>query len=327
MPIPTISSITPGGGPTGGATLCTVVGTNFRLPSAPSPYGVTTPFPPSVAVRFGGAAGLEVMVLSSTQLLVVSPIHDLGLVDLVVQNLDDDGVAIPGELATKVGAYTYARPVLIDPNGSGVTYMTRIVMMELIRQLIPEVVLTTSVDWDDDPSDGLNITAIAKFPSLVLSGPALRENRFYSTNVQREKAAPGNTFITQRPSYTVDLVYQLLGTSNKSIELTNLLHVTHMFFQRNKYLYVQSVSNDPASPVYRFELDIDVGGEFQTVSVPNSSDVRAFKGAFLIRGFDMDDPDMVFSKGGVVGDGGVSIDGVELQQIGLSFPTGPSPRS
>lgn len=325
MAVPTVSAISPVGGPTGGLTLCLVTGTNFQLPPAPPATGPTTAPPPTVRVLFGGVVGTDVKVLSATQLLVLSPIHDLGAVGITVQNIDSSGVLISGEQATLAAAYTYARPVLIDPNGRGVTYMTRLILRELKRQVIPEVVTTVSVDWDDAPGDGLNIAAIASFPALALIGPSLRENHFYRTNVLREKSAPGSTFTVQRPAYTVDLIYQIQGFANKSVMLLNLLHEVHMFFKRNIYLNVQSDSSDSSSAIYRFELDIEPGGDLRIASQPNNADVRIFTGTFLIRGFDMDDPDMVFDKGGVVGDDGVSVDGGDLQQTGGVFPIGPSP--
>ena len=49
--------------------------------------------------------------------------------------------------------------------------------------MLGNVSATVSVDYDDTTLDGLNVIAMAKVPSLVLSGPTLRPNRFYSANV------------------------------------------------------------------------------------------------------------------------------------------------
>lgn len=91
-PPPTITSVTPNGGPTSGGTSVTIIGTNFFA-------GAT--------VRFGGAASPSVNVVSSTKIIASAPAHAAGTVDVVVINADNQS-------ATDRNAYTYVDPL---PNG------------------------------------------------------------------------------------------------------------------------------------------------------------------------------------------------------------------
>lgn len=76
MAVPTITSISPNVGHTGGRTLIALAGTNFRLPTAPAPTGPTTPPPPSVRVLVGGQAAEGVLVESATLLYCLTPEND-----------------------------------------------------------------------------------------------------------------------------------------------------------------------------------------------------------------------------------------------------------
>jgi IPT/TIG domain len=86
VPIPpTISSISPTSGPTGGGTVVTIDGTNFQ-------NGAT--------VRFGQVAATNTKFNSSTQLEATTPVESAGLVDITVTNPD-------GQSAVAMGAFTF----------------------------------------------------------------------------------------------------------------------------------------------------------------------------------------------------------------------------
>jgi len=67
---------------------------------------------------------------------------------------------------------------------------------------------------------------------------------------------------------------------------------------------------DPANPAagrVRYELDLTPGGDLKVTSQPNESNVRSFSGAFVIRGFDLEDlagvpDDAVIERGVTVED-------------------------
>lgn len=54
MTVPTITTVTPSAGPTGGRTLIHVVGTGFRLPDPPPSTGVVPVPGPTVRVDIDG---------------------------------------------------------------------------------------------------------------------------------------------------------------------------------------------------------------------------------------------------------------------------------
>lgn len=76
MAVPTIASVTPNEGHTGGQTLVEVTGTNFQLPPSPAPTGPVPTPPPTVRVKFGGRVASRVEVWSATQLYCLTPDQD-----------------------------------------------------------------------------------------------------------------------------------------------------------------------------------------------------------------------------------------------------------
>src|SRR5579862_273272 len=150
MAVPTVSAVAPSPIWTGGQ-LVTITGSNFRLPTVPS-YALDGPYPdplPTVAVTIGGVAAATVRVKDAGTLEVMAPAHDPGAADVTVQNLDDSGTAIPGETVTAAGAVTYSRPALTDT--PDFTRLVRQVVLELQRQVLPEVVQSVSVDYAETP--------------------------------------------------------------------------------------------------------------------------------------------------------------------------------
>lgn len=83
--VPTVTAVTPAGGPVAGGTAVTITGTGFT---------------PGTTVTVGGAAAANVRVVSATQITCVSPAGTLGARDVVVTT--------DHSAATRAGAFTYA---------------------------------------------------------------------------------------------------------------------------------------------------------------------------------------------------------------------------
>jgi hypothetical protein len=81
---PTITGVTPITGTTAGGTTVTITGTNLST---------------TTQVTFGGTTATPFAALSDTKLVVVTPPHALGIVNVVVTN--------PAGSATATGAFTY----------------------------------------------------------------------------------------------------------------------------------------------------------------------------------------------------------------------------
>lgn len=275
MMVPSLTSVQPASGPTSGGDLLRLAGTGFA---------------PRVQVRLGGlvAEVLSVRSEAGTSLAdVKTPAYEQAVVDVELHNLDGNGNPVPGEAATLSGAYRFLRPRVARE--ADLTRLIRTLLRELKKQLITNVSTTVSVDYDDTVVDGLNVIALAKLPALVLSGPTLRENRFYSASVPREDVVLGTAgpeLLRHRPPYTVDLVFTLTGTSERTAELFNLMAAVATFLNRNRWLEMPRDPEDPARGSARWEMDAE--GEFRP-QLQGKDDVRAFTCGLVIRGFDIDE--------------------------------------
>ncbi len=309
MAVPSITSVTPSSGPTGGSLLVEIDGAGFRLPDPPPATGPTLPPLPTVRVSVGGQPARDVRVIDAGRLSCIVPPGDAGPADVLVQNLDATGAPIPGEEATAPGAFTYVLHPLTPE--ADFTRLVRTLLQELKRQVLVNVVLTVHTDFDPETGDELHLAQVAKLPALVLVGPELAENRFFSRNQLPEASSGAGAFVRRRVPYTVDLGFTLVGVSDHTTELLNLMAATQLFFHRNKFL---EMDRDPAAPDagrVRYEMDFTPDGDLKVTSQPNESNVRSFSARFVIRGFDLED------LAGVVDDSvverGATVDAVALQ--------------
>lgn len=324
MPVPTIDSLTPSTGPTGGRTLVELLGSGFRLPPAPPGKGPTGPLPRTVEVVVGGRRAADIRVIGEGRLTFLTPLHDAGPADVVVRNLADDGTPLPGEEATLAGGFTYVQPRLAVE--SDLTRLVRTLLQEIKRQVLPNVSLTVQTDFDAETGDELHLTELASLPGLVLVGPELAENRFYSLNRQPEVGAGGGLVARRRVPYTVDLGFTLVGVSDHTTELLNLMAATELFFHRNKHLEMDRDPQNPLSGRVRYEMDFTPDGDLRVTSQPNESNVRSFSGSFVIRGFDLEDlagvpGDLAFELTAPVND--IALD--PAQQLLMTVPVGRHP--
>jgi hypothetical protein len=114
-------------------------------------------------------------------------------------------------------------------------------------------------------------------------------------------------FAQRRVPYTVDLGFTLIGVSDHTTELLNLMAATQLFFHRNPYLELDRDPDDPNAGRVRYEMAIARDGDLKVTSQPNESNVRSFSGRFVVRGFDLEDlagapGEGVVARGAVAGD-------------------------
>jgi hypothetical protein len=322
MAVPTITSITPNTGLTGGRLLVEVIGTNFQLPPVPPLTGPSDPVNPSVSVLFGTQESPVVAVISPTRLHVLTPSATFdptaanpGAVSVTVRNITQAGAVIAGETATLVNGFTYTRPALetTSQTESLLARVVRAIIVELRRQILNNVELTVHTDYADMPGTGMAM--LSSLPGLVLAGPRIRRNAMFTDNSARAEAAGGGLYTEARPSYTVDLVFSLTGVDDTTQRLLNLMHEATTFFLRNRYL---KIPRDPAAPngsLVQYEMGIEPAGDFDMGTIAGStenSNIRTFSGEFAILGLDLDDPSMTRAVTATVEDillGGVISDG------------------
>src|SRR5262249_30997589 len=178
---------------------------------------------------------------------------------------------------------------------------------ELKRQVVDNVVLTVHTDIDAGVGAELHLAQVARLPGLVLVGPELTENRFFSINQLPEVAMGPGEFAQRRVPYTLDLGFTVVGVSDHTTELLNLVAAAQLFFHRNPYLELDRDPNHPNAGRVRYEMAIARDGDLKVTSQPNESNVRSFSGRFVVRGFDLEDlagapGEGVVARGAVAGD-------------------------
>lgn len=281
MTIPTITSITPSTGPTGGWTLCEIVGTNFRIPAAPPATGPVPPYAQTVAVTFGGTAAQAVKVLSATLLTALAPTHAAGVVNVVLTNIDDAGVPITGETVTKTGGFTFGLPDLTrEPV---IQRIFRELLRALKRVVHPNVVPMVHTEFDDVPG-GVDVAMLAALPGITIAGPEIVEDREFSTNVPEEVEDGDATFREMRTSRTFALTFALTGAAEKQTQLLALLDATADFFDRTKWLVLARDPDDSTAGTVSYEMRVPLAPGFRITSAPNEANVRSFTVTAIVRG-------------------------------------------
>lgn len=325
MPVPTITSVDPTLGHTGGGALIEIIGTNFREPTVQTAAAdEAMPIaPPSVEVEFGGVQATKVQWISTTRLFCITPEIDEGDYDVVLRNIDDAGDPIVGEEATVVGGYRARRVQLTAV--SDLVELCRSIVLKLRRQIHPNVVIAaTHTDFDGTSADMLNIAKVATVPALILFGPALEENRFYSKNqLENVVASDPEEFFIRRESTTVDVVFEYVGVTNLKIEHLNFANSIIAFFRKNKFIEHPSSGEN-------VEIDFETGAQPRTSPGSNNDNLRSFRGSFLIRGFDLGEfpgfqRDLVVATARRTIDDDSFFDLQPSTQTGQTFDVGASP--
>lgn len=288
MATPSITLLTPAFGHTGGREMVRLDGTGFRLPAPPPSSGPVPAAAPTVRVELNGKAALRVLVVSSSLLYFVSPIQDPGLQTVVLRNLDDDGVPIPGEVATRVDGFEFRLPPLTGAaNESVLSRVCRHLIQEVKRQVLPNTVLTVSVDYDPEVEDAKNYINAATLPALGFIGPGLQRNRVNSTNVRGEERPSSVEFLQRRPPRTHDATFQVVGMADSTLTLLNLMAAFQLFVDRNPYLEMLRDAADASKGVVRYEFDFAPGGDLQATGAAEASDLRSFRGTVYVRGIEL----------------------------------------
>lgn len=336
MAVPTISTVSPSDGPSMGGNMVEIVGTNFRLNDPPPATGPAPAYTQTVQVSFGGVPAEKAFVLSATRLLVPAPKYSLvesngrpivsAQVDVVVTNLDNSEVAIPGETVTAVNAYTYGRPDISAESESDFTRLVRTLLRLLKSEVIPNVSLEIDSDYDEDlstphPDHG-------ELPGLSVIGPEVSTNTFYrdwSDRVQSALPTPGE-FVVQRRSHTVDLGFDIVGYSDNEMEFLNLLNLTEQWKDRNQKICMPCDPDNPGAGDVCYDFVFNTDGSFKAEKQSGTalnSNLKVFRGQVVIVGFSFEGLPNVVRDGGVGVAAEVAEDGVSLQdpdQTGDNLP-------
>lgn len=283
MAVPTITSVTPSRGHSGGGTLLRIVGTDFQLPPDPpaSGSGPVPPAPATVRVFVGGVEARRVRVASATVLYVTTERRDpaAGLA-VEVRNVGPHGETLGGEVATLAAAYEYARPVFTTQGD--LDRLVKALHAELVRQVFPQVVVTAHVDWTDDPAAILRGAKNAPTPCVFLAGPVLRPNPVYRTNVGERVSVAENVVLEHRAPLTDDVVFTIGAIADKYATLLALSSALRDFQLRNPFLHFPIAEG--SSELVRYDLQWE--GDLTVESSPDESNLRTCSATIAIAGFD-----------------------------------------
>lgn len=284
MAVPTIASVYPVRVLTAGGSIVQIRGTNFRLPPAlPAPG-------PTARVLIGGVPSADVQVLSDELLVALVPERESeGSVALQVDNLDDDGAPIAGETTTLASAITYARPRHTREYQSDLARLVRTLIRRLKAQVLANTVSPVNTDATSLPDALISLTKVGELPALIVLGPQLRQNRFYSVNGEREVDRQDGSWVLTKQPYTVDVLLSVVGCADTRIELLNLMQNLCMFVDSTTFLRMPRLERDPSAGEASFEFDFEPGGDPKVDGGANESNLHQFSAQVVIRGFDIED--------------------------------------
>lgn len=266
MATPTIELVRPGRGWSGGNTLVEITGRNFQVPeqgerraSAPVPAP-----PATMAVLFDGKAATAVQVVSPTLLRCLTPRHpptrvdargeqiSVGLVDVVLHNLDADGVLIFGEEVTATDAFEFCRPELGTVETAGIWLRVFQAVVEHFRDLLLEnVAALPSVDYDADTGDFRGFVQLATLPGIALTSVRWPGSNEAEREVVTEISE--GRFIVQKPAIVRDLSFKLVVVSNVVGELLNLCEALSHVLATCSTIEVENDAGAP-DPIVSFQM-------------------------------------------------------------------------
>ena len=290
MAVPEIMSVTPTRGTTLGGELLRVEVRNLA-PHAVLKIGSRIVEPQAREVRSDGAV----------LWVALPPRLSEGAV-LVVQNLTPAGAAVLGEQDEWDGLLLQRA----DLTGEGLLVrLSRALLRALKAYAAPTARISVAIDFDADAGDGVRMVPVADTPALTVSGPRLELNRLYAPDqpLRETLVTPeGLRTVERTAAMTVDLVYDVTGTSRAAIELLNLMAGLSTFLSRTRWLELVRDPDDPGSELVRWELDVD--GPFQS-QLGGRDGVQVFTTRLRVRGVTTD---WSAARGPVGGEGQLAFD-------------------
>jgi hypothetical protein len=300
---PTVSSLLPAVGHTGGRCVTALTGTGFNLPPPPSPTGVVPDPIPTVSVTFNGVPALDVAVQDSTLIYALTPISPTytllpsgqrdwgpGFVDVVVQNLDPlTGLPVPGESVTLTSAFEYRRPDLSAESHATTTFAC--FMAELARQVCPTVDYARHTDWSDGGAS-IDLGQIAKMPALLVVDMEMQDSVQRPQGPQAVDYGDGN-FARVREPEAVDIVGTIIGVAETTVEIQNMALGAKLFFKKNARLAVprsstaldvQTGAYDTSGGTISYTIEFQITDPIKFTAGGNNSNVKTFAFAYAIRG-------------------------------------------
>lgn len=293
MATPTITSISPNAGHSGGQTLVRITGTGFQITPPPiaNPTGKLPAPSPPVRVLFDGVHANHVRVFSDTEIYCQSPRHaadgwsfvaangtsrpapssapatipkgftltqtSFGVVDVTVQNIDPSGVLIGSEEVTLAQAFTFKRPRL---DGQGNLFLVLEAFEELMRNdVLPNVAFNPSVDYDTGSGMMLGFIGLAELPGIAITEVSIVPSE--DSRKEKIEVDGGNGLvIVRRPPIKKDIFLTLAMVSTRIDELTSLIELVEHHFTTNEGVTVLRDPNDASKGTITYPYLTDPSG-------------------------------------------------------------------
>lgn len=310
MTTPYVQLVSPAAGITAGNQLVEIRGFNFRTrtPSAIGARSGPRAQPsPTVRVLFGDREARSVQVISQDILRVLSPRHPPsawayetndgrrvpapppfaepapnapagasyvqvtnGTVSITVQNLDDDGVPIPGEEYVAENAFTFRRPRLDRP-GTWLLLLEGLAN-ELHELITPNVAFNPSLDYDVDTGGLTGVTGLAQLPGVAITSVDIAQSE-NTDQGQREVCVDEDAGVIalQRRPVKRDFRASLVIVADNMDELLNLAELVDTTFDAG--VSVQIPADNPDEPPHEYAWLIPGG-----ITIPD----RTGRGELLI---------------------------------------------
>lgn len=283
MAIPTITNISPNSGPPCGYNLVVITGTNFRVPTLTYTIPATA-VPQTVSVTFDGVAARRVDVASTTKLYVIVP-QSVGdykelktdAINVVVTNLDDDGVAIPTETVTATAAYRYKRWPLEE---NVLAILAKEFIKRLRREVVQQVSYRTHPEFGEE--DGGTYTIINEAPSISLDIDFPEDKEFSHYDNGHETIQSGDDYRQYRALSTYRMDITMLVTGRNSMEAMHLVDTVKKTFQMNPFLTIPTDST--LYPGYTDSYPVDIMEGARKISAPNNHGICVFSRQASCRG-------------------------------------------
>ncbi len=201
-----------------------------------------------------------------------------------------------GETATLTAGYTHRRPFYDSLHKSIYARIAERIVAVMSNDLIANVKLSSSQDFDPVTGDGSNFIDVGTFPAIALFGPRERLSRLGSKRRSIVyQATTDNKIKRRRARRKVDLVWDMVlvmkGDGAKLGEV-NLMAATRGWFDDNGYLDLDVDPTDPSNGFVRYPMGLE--SDLVPFGEPNASDVRNFRGTFAVMNLTVEDaPGMV----------------------------------
>lgn len=303
MAVPTVTSVSPSTGSTRGDNMVKVIGTNFKLPDAPPPFGpLHDDQQKTVSVKFEGQGSAWAYAATDTLILARVPeyrgAYDVPYpvaLDVRVANLDTAGVEIVGENAILADGYGVDRPGL-----AGKVYLQHAVA-EFLKLFRRHVLQNTHMSASRDAVTGVGDERLrASAPAVYLIGPQIVEDRLHSVNQELEEADPGDATQWHRKRFpvTVDLEFRIGVVSDGNRHLYGLTQALIMFFRDVVHVRVPDNPAAPAGPYKDYEIDMAWAFRGNHDDEPNKDDLFKSIARASITGVQVDDYDGTIIESG-----------------------------